>query len=84
MDNESPTFVNPPVDTLFDCLAAIPELQELAFEDNCLQGGFAFGTQEGIQDFQAGDTITRQWSVIDNAVMKQSTFKPSELDKKKL
>jgi len=66
VDEEAPVFLDPPLDTAFRCLNAVSDIQELAFEDNCIQSGFSMGTEQGIQGYQDGDTITRQWSVVDN------------------
>jgi gliding motility-associated-like protein len=66
VDDEPPFFNNPPLDTVYGCLNAISEIQELSFEDNCSPPGFSMGGQEGIQGFQDGDTIIRQWSIVDN------------------
>ncbi len=66
VDEEAPFFNNPPLDTVFDCLNAVSEITELTFEDNCIGGGFSVGLEEGIQGYREGDTITRQWSAVDN------------------
>lgn len=66
VDGEAPFYTDPPMDTVFRCLNAVSDMQSLAFEDNCLPGGFSIGIEEGLEDYRDGDTITRKWSVVDN------------------
>ncbi len=62
--DEAPTFLNPPPNITVSCIANIPPMTTLDWEDNCDGTGTAIGTDSGNADCTGG-TINREWEYTD-------------------
>src|SRR6056297_2458931 len=65
-DDEAPTFLDPPPNESYTCINAVPDMEDLEFDDNCIDVGFTEGVEDGAQDVCDGGSITRTWIVEDS------------------
>lgn len=61
VDNEAPSFINPPEDAIYPCLAAVPDLPDLSYSDNCSLTGVVLGVETGRDRIIDTGTIIRTW-----------------------